>query len=294
MEKVGSLFSGIGGIELGLERTGGFRTVWHCENDAYASAVLKKHWDSIPNLGDITKIDWTKVERPDLICGGFPCQDISVAGKGIGITGKRSGLWREYARAIAGTRPEWVVIENVPALVTRGLGVVLADLWGLGYQPFRPVLIEAASVGANHKRERIFIVAHPNSGGHFHGQAGEHPAETGFTALGEPGSNRDVAYSSIDGRLECPGFTEKVQQPGQQGIQHEKGKQSLMYELEHGNQDVTPAVKLGGWWAVEPEVGRVADEFPGRVDQLKCLGNAVVPAVAEAIGMAILRMEEMI
>ena len=101
MITVGSLFSGIGGIELGLERTGGFKTIWNCEIDPYASAVLKKHWPDVPNLGDITKVDWDGVERPEMLCGGFPCQDISVAGKGKGIEGGyRSGLWFEYAKAI--------------------------------------------------------------------------------------------------------------------------------------------------------------------------------------------------
>lgn len=96
MLTIGSLFSGIGGLELGLERTGGFRTIWQSEIDPYASAVLQKHWKGVPNLGDIIKIDWTKVERPDVLCGGFPCQDISIAGSQKGLSGEpKITVWIE-------------------------------------------------------------------------------------------------------------------------------------------------------------------------------------------------------
>lgn len=162
MLKVGSLFSGIGGIEYGLERTGKFKTIWNCEIDPYASAVLKRHWPDVPNLGDITKVDWSKVPKPDLICGGFPCQDISIAGKGKGIVeGKRSGLWSEFARAIRILRPRYALVENVPELANRGLWLVLADLAQMGYDAEWKI-VSAAEVGAPHKRERIFIIAHSN------------------------------------------------------------------------------------------------------------------------------------
>lgn len=164
MLTVGSLFSGIGGIELGLEMTGGFRTLWHSEIEPYACEVLAKHWPGVPNLGDITKINWNEIDRPDVICGGFPCQDISVAGKGAGIAeGTRSGLWFEFRRAIGVLRPRYVIIENVSALVIRGLDIVLADLAQAGYDA-EWADIRAADVGAPHRRERIFIVAYPDSG----------------------------------------------------------------------------------------------------------------------------------
>src|SRR3990167_11328772 len=111
MITVGSLFSGIGGIEYGLEKTEGFRTIWFVENYRYASAVLRKHWPAIPNLGDITKIEWEKVEKPDMLTGWFPCQDISIAGKRKGINAERSGLWKEYAKAIRILRPKYALIE---------------------------------------------------------------------------------------------------------------------------------------------------------------------------------------
>lgn len=154
MLTVGSLFSGIGGLERGLEATGGFKTIWQCEIDPYASAVLKKHWPEVPNLGDITKVRWEDVKRPDVICGGFPCQDISVAGKGAGIKeGTRSGLWSEYAKAIRILRPKYALIENVSILTKRGLDIVLSDLAKAGYDAeWRD--IRASDVGAPHRRER--------------------------------------------------------------------------------------------------------------------------------------------
>lgn len=157
---LGSLFSGIGGIELGFERTGRFHTIWQCEFDPYASAVLRKHWPGVPNLGDITKVDWAAVEKPDVICGGFPCQDISVAGKGQGIKeGTRSGLWKEYAHAIRELRPRYVIVENVAMLARRGLDIVLGDLAALGYDA-EWFTLRASDVGAPHRRERLFIIAH--------------------------------------------------------------------------------------------------------------------------------------
>src|SRR3990170_3175724 len=118
MLTIGSLFSGIGGLELGLERTRHFKTIWQCENDPYAIKVLEKHWSKVRRYGDITKVDWKGVERPDLICGGFPCQDISIASKRAGIKGKRSGLWSEFARCLEILRPKYALIENVPMLAT--------------------------------------------------------------------------------------------------------------------------------------------------------------------------------
>lgn len=164
---VGSLFSGIGGLELGLERTGGFKTIWNCEIEPYPSEVLKRHWPNVPNLGDITKVNWDAIERPDVICGGFPCQDISIAGKGKGIVeGKRSGLWVEFRLALCVLQPKYALVENVPMLARRGLDVVLADIASFGYDAEWQI-ISASSVGAPHKRERMFIIAHANDKGEY-------------------------------------------------------------------------------------------------------------------------------
>jgi DNA (cytosine-5)-methyltransferase 1 len=161
------LFSGVGGFSLGLERSGLARTVAFCEIDPFCRKVLKKHWPKVPQYDDIRELTAARlaadgIERPRAICGGFPCQDISVAGRGAGLAGERSGLWREYARLIGELRPDFVFVENVAALLGRGLGAVLGDLAAFGYDAeWMP--ISAADVGAPHERERIWIVAYPDS-----------------------------------------------------------------------------------------------------------------------------------
>src|ERR1035437_5089521 len=126
------LFSGIGGFSLGLERAG-MRTVAFCEIEPYCRAVLRKHWPDVPIFEDVRTLAAADVPGVDLICGGFPCQDISLAGKGAGITGERSGLWGEYARLVGELRPRYVIVENVAALLGRGMARVLGDLSQIGY-----------------------------------------------------------------------------------------------------------------------------------------------------------------
>ena len=157
--KVGSLFSGIGGFDLAAEWMG-WETIWFSEIDPFACNVLAHHWPTVPNLGDITAIDFTTVPRPDILVGGFPCQDISHAGKKEGITGSRSRLWKEYARAIRQLRPDYVVVENVAALVNRGLDVVLGDLAEIGYDAEWSVY-SAADMGAPQIRSRFWLMAYP-------------------------------------------------------------------------------------------------------------------------------------
>jgi len=153
----GSLFAGIGGFDLGLERAG-MRCEWQVEIDPYARAVLAKHWPDVRRHEDVRTFPPPQGEwGVDVICGGFPCQDISVAGKGAGLAGARSGLWYEYARIIGELRPRYVIVENVAALLTRGADVVLGTLATLGYDAEWHV-IPASAVGAPHRRERIWIV----------------------------------------------------------------------------------------------------------------------------------------
>jgi DNA (cytosine-5)-methyltransferase 1 len=153
------LFSGIGGFSLGLERTGGFETVSFCEIDKFCKKVLAKHWPNVPCHDDITKLTGSMVGEIDVICGGFPCQDISVAGRGAGIDGERSGLWGEYARIIRELRPRYVIVENVSALLGRGIGRVLGDLAALGYDA-EWHCIRGHEIGAPQQRDRIFIAAY--------------------------------------------------------------------------------------------------------------------------------------
>lgn len=257
----GSLFSGIGGIDLGLERAG-MRCLWQVEKDPYASLVLRKNWSDVPNLGDITNVDWSQVPKPDLLAGGFPCQDISVAGKGAGINGSRSGLWREFARAIRELRPRFVLVENVPALLVRGMGTVLGGLAELGYDAEWQML-SAQQFGAPHLRRRLFIFAYlANTSGIRH-QRQEKAICTRRDAV-------DIGSQDMANTM-------------RQGL--------AQWQTKTLQTKVTP-IAGSGWWVVEPDVGRVADGIPARVDRLRCLGNAVVPQIAEWLGVQILKFME--
>tara|TARA_R100000655_G_scaffold34138_1_gene66763 strand:+ start:69 stop:830 length:762 start_codon:yes stop_codon:yes gene_type:complete len=162
--KIGSLFSGIGGLELGLERSiPGAHTVFQVEQDPYARAVLAKHWPNVKRYEDVRQVGAHNLPACDLLCGGFPCQDLSIAGKGAGLDGARSGLWTEYARIIRELRPRFVVVENVTALLNGGMGRVLGDLAACGYDAIWDC-IPAAAVGAPHRRDRLFLVAYTNGG----------------------------------------------------------------------------------------------------------------------------------
>lgn len=235
---IGSLFAGIGGFDL-AGRWVGWDTKWYSEIEPYACRVMAKQFPEAVNHGDITKIRGADVAPVDVLCGGFPCQDISYAGKGAGLDGERSGLWFEYARLIGELRPRWVVAENVAALRTRGLDRVLADLSALGYDA-EWHCIPASAVGAPHRRDRIWIVARP---------AGLFP---------EPICTPESLLAYADGGAHVEGIASAVQREVPRGL----GK--------GGN--------IPGW-AVEPDVGRVAHGVPNRVDRLRCLGNAVVPQV---------------
>ena len=171
--KVGSLFSGIGGLDLGLERAG-MDVIWQSEIDPYACKVLNKHWPTVPNLGNIKEIDWSQVERPDVICGGYPCQPFSTAGKRQG-EGDARHLWPWVRECIAELRPRYAVLENVRGHLSLGFGTVLGDLASIGYDTEWQV-IPAAAVGAPHRRDRVFIVAyaseqHRDGRGHSNSQS---------------------------------------------------------------------------------------------------------------------------
>jgi DNA (cytosine-5)-methyltransferase 1 len=197
---VGSLFAGIGGIELGLERTGGFRTVWQVEIDDYARRVLEKHWPDVRRWRDVRTFPPEPVDewRCDLICGGFPCQDISDAGKRIGIGGARSGLWVEFARIVRLLRPRFVLVENTPALLARGMGVVLGDMAAIGYDAEWQVL-SASQFGAHHIRSRLFILAYPA------GQRTEEDETEAGIIAGRIPEKRRQALPPFDGRTGCSG-----------------------------------------------------------------------------------------
>ena len=258
MLTVGSLFAGIGGFDLGLERAG-MRVRWQVEIDPYCQRVLAKHWPDVTRYGDIRTVDWSTVEPVDLLCGGFPCQDISLAGKGAGLAGDRSGLWFEYAKAIAALRPRYVLIENVAALRARGLDQVLGALATLGYDA-EWHCIPACAVGAPHRRDRVWIVAYAR-GIEPGGLSGIERKEISTIGCG----GEDVADSNTERWFRRPGL-----------IGEARGG-----EFTHG-----------GWWESEPPVGRVAHGIPSRVDRLRGLGNAIVPQVATFLGERILAYDQ--
>ena len=246
--RFGSLFSGIGGLDLGLERAG-MTCEWQVEIDDYCRKVLEKHWPHVARFKDIRECSGVvpnseskqdrRIQQPrisadigasgtrrgtynlsqvDLICGGFPCQPVSVAGRRKGQEDSR-WLWPEFARIVSEVQPRWVLVENVPGLLSRGMGDVLRDLSALGYDAEWDS-IPAAAVGAPHLRYRVFVVAYATG----------------------------TAHERLDGAR---------------------------------------AISPSDWWETEPDMGRVADGVPSRVDRLRGLGNAVVPQVAEWVGRRI-------
>lgn len=159
MFRIGSLFAGIGGLELGLERAGVGRVVWQVEIDDFRRGVLAKNWPHARQLADVREVRGEEVEPVEVLCGGFPCQDVSVAGKRVGLQGARSGLWSEYRRLVGELRPIWVVIENVQHTWRKWVPFVRGDLYQLGYASV-PLRLSAADVGAWHRRRRVFVLAH--------------------------------------------------------------------------------------------------------------------------------------
>jgi len=264
--KVLDLFSGIGGFSLGLERAG-METVAFCEIDKKAQLVLKKHWPNVPIYEDVSTLKGDEIGSVDVICGGFPCQDISTAGKGAGLAGERSGLWYEFHRLIKEIKPKYAIIENVSALRSRGLEQVLRSLAEIGYDA-EWHCITASSIGAPHRRDRIWILAYPSEL-----QCNGSNNNTGISMESEEKSKfrnscrtENVAYSNL----------------------------SQCKERSLSGRILSQDTKLSctSWWKVEPSVDRVADGIPGRVDRLKQLGNAVVPQIPELIGRAIINYDK--
>jgi DNA (cytosine-5)-methyltransferase 1 len=272
------LFSGIGGFSLGLERSG-MRTVAFCERDEFCRAVLRKHWPDVPCFDDIRSIDADglgRLGRIDLVCGGFPCQPFSVAGKQEAQKDDRY-LWPAMRQVIALARPDWVIGENVAGIISLALDDVLADLEGLGYAA-RPFVIPACAVGAHHRRDRVWIIATDAQRAKLQprrvrGQSGANPAESGHD-----GPSESMADAASKRRGEARELLERC-------AQRLAGRSEIL---------AYDAGISGGWcwWPAEPDVGRVAHGVPARVDRLRALGNAVVPQIPEIIGRAILRCSQ--
>lgn len=248
---VGSCFSGIGGLELGLEWTGGFETKWQIEIDPYATRVLEKHWSHAKRETDIRTVN--KLESVDLICGGFPCQDVSRAGKRAGITGDRSSLYRELLRTVRMVRPKFTLMENVGALLDDGMGVVLGDMAETG-EDVEWDCISACEFGAPHTRERVFILAYPS---------------------GKPVSFRIFDWDGANAR----------------GGWYSKEVRSEDWAIMETRTEAHRRIRENSQWVSEPKIPRMAHGIPEVLDQVRCLGNAVVPQVAQKIGEMILNYE---
>ena len=164
MLTVGSLFSGIGGLDLGLERAG-MKVLWQVEVDEFCRTVLAKHWPDVPRYGDVRECSAHNLEPVDLICGGFPCVEISsVSVRRTGLAGEQSGLWAEFARIVRALRPRYVLVENSPSVLVRGMGQILSDLAAIGYDAEWEGL-PAAALSAPHLRARQWILAYPTCNG---------------------------------------------------------------------------------------------------------------------------------
>jgi DNA (cytosine-5)-methyltransferase 1 len=250
--RVGSLFSGIGGLELGLERAG-MHITWQVEVNPWRREHLKKNWPNAAVHEDVREASKENLTAVDLLCGGFPCQDISLANtKGEGLEGKRSGLWSEFARLIGELQPRWVLIENVAALRSKrgGLPLVLQNLAALGYDAEWHVL-PAGAFGAPHKRERLFILAYP---------AGE----------------RSQAILKAD-----TGDVEALD--AQEGKPARVGGSSDLAFWRTGRQ--------GSFWESEPDLAWLVDGVPDIVERISAYGDAVVPQIPEWIGRQVMQCQ---
>ena len=293
--RVLDLFSGIGGFSLGLERAG-MKTVAFVEREPFCQKVLAKHWPEVPIYDDVKTYRGDEHEC-DVVCGGFPCQDISFAGRGAGLAGERSGLWSEMARIISVARPRYVIVENVSALLSRGLGTVLGDLAEIGYDT-EWHCIPASYVGAPHRRDRVWVVANARSQQHESGCdafrrttaaqffEGVADSEKLFSDGSDDNAGKCVEGKTFSksrngggsGNLAYPDSERLERQRADRHSQRREGPQQGPAGLRH-------RAKI---WDAEPDVGRVAHGVPARVDRLKGLGNAVVPQIPEMIGRAIL------
>jgi DNA (cytosine-5)-methyltransferase 1 len=277
----GDCFAGIGGMSLGLKRAG-FTVRWQVEREPFCENVLARHWPDVVRRRDVRFAGATNLAPVDLIAGGFPCQDISAAGRGVGITGFRSGLWREFARIVRELHPRWVLVENVPALRHRGADTVLSDLEVAGYACW-PLVVGARHVGAPHRRDRVWIVGRVADadvegsraewgGGLLNGER---------AALGDDADGRDRA-GLADGdaagleRRRLPRCERAHQWPARPGCPPHDWEPPRTVESPVGRRTHGVSARLAGTrWRAE----------------LKALGNAVVPQVVEVIGRAILTVE---
>ena len=320
------LFSGIGGFSLGLESTGVAKTVAFCDYEKWCQKVLKKHWPHVPIYGDVKELTHEQlkadgIDTVDIITGGYPCQPFSVAGSQKGEQDPRH-VWPEMFRLVQELRPVFVIGENVSGHIKLGLDTVLENLESEGYTA-RTFSISAASIGANHKRERVWTLAYSNDKGlrarfgrsnydyekkgriwSFDRGRSESDDEWSDFASTE-NEDLDVANTQSKGRRESRHVDKEKRntessatqsQSSSSDVADTNGKRRRLWET--GSKDAKDVGQSPrgqetlGWWDVEPDVGRVAHGVPQRVDRLKGLGNAVVPQIPFLLGLTIREMIE--
>ncbi len=281
--RVLDLFSGIGGFSLGLERAG-MKTVGFCEIEPFCRKVLAKHWPEVWIHDDIRTLTACLVldrcGSIDLVCGGFPCTDISNAGRRAGIGGKSSGLWTEMCRVIGELRPQYALVENVAALIGRGLDRVLGDLAEIGYDA-EWNCIPASAVGAPHLRDRIWLLAYPACGG--------------LTADGR--TSGSCGHADECGAIVPDGESQQKRAAGSEVAAEKQSRRVAGRSVKRISHPQLPRLERTGLrraiadspvWLPEPGLVRVVDGVSGLVDRLAALGNAVVPQVVECIGRSII------
>lgn len=253
------LFSGIGGFALAA-KWNGYRTVGFCDNEPYSQAVLKKHWPDVPCHKDIREVRGELYAGVTLLTGGFPCQPFSVAGKQGGKDDNRY-LWPEMLRVIREAKPTWIIGENVAGIVNMALDQVCTDLEAEGYE-VEPIIIPACAVDAPHRRDRVWIVAHANSG-----QFSKCESKRKSVQMFSESSERVCDVANAISQRGCGGNSE--------GEYAEDVGESSRHSRDNFRGMAT--------WLPEPNVGRVAHGIPNRVAKLRGLGNAIVPQVASEI-----------
>lgn len=261
MYKIGSLFSGIGGFELGLERAIPAETIWQVEQDKFCQSILKKHWPKAKIYNDVRNITKDNVEPVDILCGGFPCQDISIAGKTRGLKGEKSGLWWEMWRIISELRPRIIVLENVSNILRLGGREVLGSLAQIGYDA-EWTTIRASDFGAPHRRERWFCVAYPNT------RRKNHTIRARWEESSMQSFRNGYASNPNGPRFQKQFFAGGIEKKRQYTKSHPQNAQRNYWQKN------TP----------ESPLCHVDDGIPQRVARLKALGNAIVPQCSQWIG----------
>ena len=288
MITIGSLFAGIGGFELGLERAiPNSQTIWQVEQDKFCKKILHKHWPNAVIYDDVCTVGKHNLEPVDIICGGFPCQGISQAGKMEGLKDARSGLWWEMHRIIGELRPRVAVLENVPNLIALGLPEVLGSLSEIGYDAEWTVVQAGGSkgFGAPHLRKRLFIVAYSRSST---GRHGRHRLEE---TRSQQGFESAVLHQTGAGNTKEFRDSSKIQpSPNPSGSFIQTNR--VPSRLRQGYSDADNSFHPTGfaYWAetqAPPPVCSVDDGIPDRLAKLRALGNAIVPQCSEWVGRKI-------